>query len=141
MTASRSALFLDLAGELLGRGHRVRFRAEGGSMHPAIRSGETLIVEPVSPADLERGDIALHHSRRGITAHRVVEIRDEGGRKPLFVTRGDNVGSADEPVEPRQILGKVVAVERKSLGARLLHRARLGAGRLMARMDPMGEQS
>ena len=50
MTCLRSELFLDLATGLMSRGHRVRFRAEGNSMHPPIRHGEAILVEPVSPA-------------------------------------------------------------------------------------------
>jgi hypothetical protein len=198
MISPKSEVFLAVAGGLLSRGHRVRFRAEGDSMHPAIRGGEAILVEPVSPAHLKKGDIALYLSGRGITAHRVVKIlaggaayslgsapeghpprreeRPEGTSKerPLrasrigndvpsmiaklevfpkvkhssnevllkrsvsgvllkrqrsssetllersapqvkrsfFVLRGDAPGSADEPVEQEQILGKVVSVER-----------------------------
>lgn len=187
MTSPKSEVFLAVAGGLLSRGHRVRFRAEGDSMHPAIRGGEAIVVEPVSPEHLKKGDIVLYLSGRGITAHRVVKILAGGAaysleerelrslegnpssvsapqtqwslraRRPsgpvasngalaecslsellersarfkslassaallkrsapqvkrsFFVLRGDAPGSADEPVEQEQILGKVVAVER-----------------------------
>src|ERR1035437_10196525 len=84
MTCAGSELFLDLATELMSRGRRTRFRAEGDSVHPTIGGGEAILVEPVSPPDLENGDIAFHHSRRGVTAHRVVltESRDE--QAPVF---------------------------------------------------------
>src|ERR1700730_1036446 len=107
MTCARSELFLDLAAELLGRGHRVRFRAEGESMHPTIRGGEAIMVEPVPAGGLKNGDIALYRAQRGVTAHRLVRI--EGQR---FIMRGDAPGSADEPVVQQQVLGKVVALER-----------------------------
>ena len=176
MTSPKSEMFLAVAGGLLSHGHRVRFRAEGDSMHPAIRGGEAILVEPVSPAHLKKGDIALYLSGRGITAHRVVKILAGGAaysleeralrsleaqsssvsapqtqcssngalaecslsellersarfkslassaallkrsapqvKRSFFVLRGDAPGSADEPVEQEQILGKVVSVER-----------------------------
>jgi hypothetical protein len=141
MTSSKSEVFLAVAGGLLSRGRRVRFRAEGDSMHPAIRGGEAILVGPVSPAHLKKGDIALYLSGRGITAHRVVKILAGGAaysleerelrslegnpssaallkrsapqvKRSFFVLRGDTPGSADEPVEQEQILGKVVSAER-----------------------------
>jgi signal peptidase I len=112
MTSPKSEVFLAVAGGLLSRGHRVRFRAEGGSMHPAIRGDEAILVEPVSPTHLKKGDIALYLSGRGITAHRVVRIESRDEQAPVFLTRGDAPGSAYEPVEQEQILGKVVSVER-----------------------------
>jgi signal peptidase I len=110
MMVSKSELFLDLAAELLSRGHGVRFRAGGDSMHPAIRDGEAVTVEPVSPAALRRGDVVLYQSARGLTVHRLVDIEES-----QFLMRGDSAGSADEPVERQRILGKVVAVERHFL--------------------------
>lgn len=117
MSTVQSGLFLDVTKELLSRGHRVRFRAEGDSMYPTIRSGEAIVVEPIAPADLKQGDIALYRAARGITAHRVIGI--EGGR---FLIRGDGTGLGAEPVGGDQILGKVVKVEsnrgRADLGTR-----------------------
>jgi signal peptidase I len=117
MTSPNSELFLAVAGGLLNRGHRVRFRAEGGSMHPTIRSGEAIMVEPASPLDLRNGDIALYRSHRGITAHRLVG-RAHG---PVFVFRGDAFGD-DEFVEASGVLGRVLSVERNGRSVRLSRR-------------------
>jgi len=113
-TGENSELFLDIARELLGRGHQMRFRAKGGSMHPTIRDGEAIIVEPVPLKGLKKGDIAFYHAQRGVTAHRVVGV--EGGRLRM---RGDAASSVEEPREPAQVLGQVVAVERKGRRIRL----------------------
>jgi len=110
MSTSRSEIFRDVTSELLRRGHRVRFRAEGDSMVPTIRGGEAILVEPVAPAELRQGDIALYRAKRGLTAHRVVRV--ETRREPVaFAIRGDAAGSADEWVEQGQIMGRVIAVE------------------------------
>jgi signal peptidase I len=151
------SLFFDLTSEVLRNGHRMRFRAEGKSMHPTIRDGEAITVEPVTPFDVKTGDIILYRSGRGVKAHRVLAI--EGGRGqrsainprssihdprslPLrprysFLLRGDASSSCDDPVEPQQILGKVVSVERygrriilTSTKAKLVHNARVFAFRI-----------
>ncbi len=108
MIYPKSELFLDVANDLLSRGHSVRFRAEGDSMHPTIRRGEAIVVEPVSAAGLRKGDVALYRAERGITAHRVV-----GVDVTRLHMRGDAIASANEPVDRHQILGRVVLVERE----------------------------
>jgi hypothetical protein len=117
VTSPDSEVFLDVAGELLCRGRNVRFRAEGGSMYPAIRGGEAVLVEPVSASGLKNGEIALYRSDRGITAHRLVGRR--GGS--VFVFRGDAIG-VDEFVEGSQVLGRVLSVERNGRSVRLSRR-------------------
>ena len=59
---------------LLGEGRSVRFRAAGNSMHPTIKQGDTLIIEPCRPANLSRGDIVLFKQDSRLVAHRLVGI-------------------------------------------------------------------
>ena len=66
--------FGDLSGELLSLGFGVRFRAPGTSMHPTIRHGDLITVEPFAPANLKRGDIILYRLQNGFIAHRLVNI-------------------------------------------------------------------
>ena len=70
-------LFIDVSTELLRQGQSVRFRAPGRSMHPTIKEGETIRVEPIAPFDIKRGDILLYIVGRKIVAHRVVSIKSE----------------------------------------------------------------
>ncbi len=70
-------LFIDVSTELLRQGKNVRFRAPGLSMHPAIREGETITVAPVTPFDINRGDILLYLAGKKVIAHRVVRIKRE----------------------------------------------------------------
>jgi len=107
MKAPATDLFLELTTELLERGNQVRFRAEGASMHPAIRSGEVVLVEPAAAVDLKKGDICLYLAPRGVAVHRL--IRTDG---TAFLMRGDPRRFAAEQVGREQILGRVVAVER-----------------------------
>lgn len=104
-------MFLDITTELLRCGKSVRFQAPGRSMHPTIKDGETITVEPVKPSGIKRGDIVLYRLEKGVIAHRVVRIEKNDGA-PLFILRGDALGAPDEAAAVQQVLGKVVSVQR-----------------------------
>ena len=91
--------------DLLSRGHSVRFRASGHSMHPIIRCDDYLLVEPLSSVRV--GDVVLTLADRGLTAHRVVSV--SGG---MVITRGDNAPESDLPVTADRVLGLVTHAER-----------------------------
>ncbi|MEJ2430234.1 MAG: signal peptidase I [Deltaproteobacteria bacterium] len=93
-------------------GFKVRFRAPGTSMHPTIRNGDLITVKPVAPAKLKRGDIILYRFHTGFIAHRLVNIEERSGRGLSFTLRGDASTTCDHPVEPEQVLGKIVCLER-----------------------------
>lgn len=96
--------------EVLAAGHTARFRASGDSMYPAIRSGDYLHIVPCHPSELRLGDVILARTERGLTAHRIVRIRDaEDGVR--ITMRGDNALRADRPVAPADVLGRVASVE------------------------------
>ncbi len=151
MIPSPQQLFIDMSTELLRQGKNVRFRAPGLSMHPAIREGETIIVAPVTPVDIKRGDILLYLAGMKVIAHRVVSIKREKSDSTshssaqsnaltpqiIFTLRGDASAICDDPVEGKQVLGKVVSVERHgrsidlySTRARVLHIAYTWASHL-----------
>jgi signal peptidase I len=106
------AAFVEVATDLLRRGHSVRFRAKGGSMHPTIREGEAITVAPVEPAAIRCGDVMLYCSGRGVTAHRVTRVVRGADGALAFIPRGDSSTTRDEPVDQSAVLGRVVAVER-----------------------------
>jgi signal peptidase I len=91
---------------VLAAGRGARFRVEGDSMHPTIRSGDYVRVVPIAVSELQRGDVILASTGRGLTAHRIVRLSGRG-----IVTRGDNSLRADPVVDPAKVLGKVVEVE------------------------------
>lgn len=95
----------DVIADLLARGHSVRFRATGHSMHPIIRCDDYLLVEPVSI--IARGSVVLTLAERGLTAHRVIAVANG-----MVVTRGDNVSGADPAIESARVLGVVTHAER-----------------------------
>ena len=101
-----------LSGDLLSLGLGVRFRAPGTSMHPTIRHGDVITVEPVAPAKLKRGDIILYRFQNDFIAHRIVNVEEREGCKLTFILKGDASTGCDAPVKPEQVLGKVVCLER-----------------------------
>ena len=107
-----SPSFSILSRYLLSIGLGVRFRAPGTSMHPTIRHGDVITVEPVEPSNLKGRDIILYRRQRDFIAHRIVKIEERDGRGLTFIVRGDASVTCDSPVKPEQILGKVVCLER-----------------------------
>ena len=111
--------FAELASEILGRGHSLRFRAHGQSMRPSIRDGDVLTAEPADLAELRVGDVALHQTGRGqVVAHRVIARRTSEG-DTVLITCGDGSGRSMDRATEEQVLGRVVAVERKGRTRRL----------------------
>jgi signal peptidase I len=81
-------------------------------MHPTIRHGDVITVEPVEPANLKRGDIILYRLKNDFIAHRLVNIEERNGCGLTFILRGDASTTCDAPVKPAQVLGKIVRLER-----------------------------
>jgi len=107
--------FDNLSAQLLNLGLGVRFRAPGTSMHPTIRHGDLITVEPVAPVKLKRGDIILYRLQSNFIAHRIINIKERDRSELTFILRGDASTGCDAPVKLEQVLGKVVCLERDHL--------------------------
>jgi signal peptidase I len=80
----------------------------GGSMAPAYRDGDWLLLEPVSAgATVRPGEVVV--ARRGplLVTHRVVSLQNG-----LLVTKGDSCTRPDPPIAADALLGRVVGVRR-----------------------------
>ncbi len=111
--ASSAVSAASVVAELLACGRDARFCAPGGSMRPTIRGGETIIAAPAAPGDIARGDIILFRRGARLVAHRVVRIAAGEDGAPRFLTRGDAAAGPDLPACAADVLGRIVAVERK----------------------------
>ncbi|HEY0407625.1 MAG TPA: S24/S26 family peptidase [Pyrinomonadaceae bacterium] len=121
-----SEAFQSLSAGLLAEGYGIRFQARGTSMLPLIGSDEIIIVEPVLTRRIRRGDILLYRRRSGVRAHRVLMIEKRDGRALRLTLKGDSSATADDPITPAEIMGRVVAVERDGRSVRIAgRRARL----------------
>jgi signal peptidase len=87
---------------ILGMG---TFVVTGSSMEPVINKGALVIVEPVSPTTVSRGDIITFEHYGQMTTHRVIAIDASNAASPTFTTKGDANTVADpEPVHfPGQV--------------------------------------
>ena len=111
--------FSEITKEILSRGHNLRFRALGVSMRPFIKNGEIIIVQPLPASKLRVGDIVFFKTDdRGLVAHRLISVKADG----LLVTKGDATYGFDREIKADKVLGKVIAVEKKSGRTVLLNR-------------------
>ena len=67
-------MFPELVQDLLKEGYKVSFNAPGHSMYPTIMANEIVVVEPVEPSTVHKGDIVLFRFNGGLVAHRVMAI-------------------------------------------------------------------
>lgn len=82
-----------------------------GSMEPAIKTGDVILVKPLEAADqIQVGDVITFRAPERadmLITHRVVEVRLVDGRPSAYITKGDANASEDiRPVSPEQILGR-----------------------------------
>lgn len=82
-----------------------------GSMYPAIKVGDMVIIKKCDASQMEIGDLIQFEIENKVRiVHRIIAIDEEDGQE-LFITKGDNNNNQDsEPVKPKQIKGNVIAV-------------------------------
>jgi Peptidase S24-like len=112
MLQSTTGTFVDVSSGLLTSGYRVRFRASGGSMRPAICDGDFITVDPAVPSTPGRGSVVVYRRLDRLFAHRVMRVVSHRAGVSVFVCRGDAAFDCDDPVSAEQILGVVVDVQR-----------------------------
>ena len=106
--------FAFITQQVLSRGKALRFRAKGGSMSPFIRNGDVVEVVPLK-GKINLGDVVFYHSSYGNPViHRVIQRSKEN-----IITKGDSVSNSDQPVLSKQVLGRVVAIEKNGWHIRL----------------------
>jgi signal peptidase I len=89
-------------------------RALGGSMEPAIRPRDILLVCRCRADDLRSRDVVLFARDGRLIAHRLIDVGIRAGRRVL-VTRGDALWTPDAPIDAGDLLGRVVAVGRRGV--------------------------
>lgn len=106
------AVLAELAFGLLLEGKSIRFRCTGGSMGPTINHGEVVMVCPSDAQHVGVGQVVLACVGGRLLAHRVVDI-DHATDEQMFALRGDSQRSGAIVVGARQIIGRVVTLERQ----------------------------
>ena len=103
------SLATPLVSGLLRDGVAVRLVAEGHSMTPFIRRGDTVTVRPRGDRRTRPGMVlAIAVEPRRLVVHRQVGWCEDG-----IVTRGDCAPEPDPAVPPADVVGVVTGVERR----------------------------
>lgn len=122
----------ELAAQLLRRGRPLRIKARGGSMMPFLWDGDVALVTPTAGTEIVVGDVICYEAPPGrLFLHRVIERQRE-----RFVAKGDALAFT-EVIDPPQLLGKVVAIERHGRIRRLDTPAARWRNRAIAVLSPL----
>src|SRR5437016_3553165 len=110
---AESAILNSLYIQALRQGQSIWFRIVSGSMHPLLRVGDAVHIQPVSPYDLHIGDIAAFETPAGLVVHRIVYMLPSA-IPAIFIEMGDVTLQAHE-ITIEAITGRVSAVRRGNL--------------------------
>ena len=121
-----------LAEEIVRNFGEVRLSVFGTSMVPSILPGDLVLIHRAGLDDVSRGDAVLFLQNRRLFVHRIVDrkVMTVAGsiEEPCLITRGDRLLHNDPPVSSRELLGRVVSIERENRTVELLP---LGSNRLI----------
>lgn len=82
----------------------------GRSMLPLIRDGDHVVVTHCT-SGIRRGDVVVFRDKNKLFAHRVLGIyKSKDGA--TFITKGDNALQFDPPVDGKEVIGRVIGIER-----------------------------
>lgn len=81
-------------------------------MSPVIADGDRVLIGPISPELLRIGDIVKFSLDGEFRLHRLIRRRLGSDGSVTLELHGDNAASPDPPVEPLQVIGVALAVER-----------------------------
>lgn len=82
-----------------------------GSMEPAIRTGDVILVRPLTQEDqIQEGDVITFRTQEDasmLITHRVVGVVSVNDEATAYITKGDANDSPDDtPVTRQQVLGR-----------------------------------
>ncbi len=108
------APFSDVLRALLDDGYTVRFRTDGDSMWPTIRSGDVVTAVPVAAATVQAGDIVVCRNDRRWLVHRVAAVHRSADctGTTTVVLRGDAKRGCDAPLPLSAVVARVTSVDR-----------------------------
>ena len=104
----------ELVQEMILKNGEAIMRFYGSSMTPFLKEGCRVAVEAINHQPIRIGDIVCFRSESRLVAHRVVSRLCSNGCQ-YFLTKGDNSRRLDAPLKREEIVGRVVAVEDRSL--------------------------
>jgi hypothetical protein len=109
--ATRLCLAMDMLNEVIEREEDVPLKTFGLSMTPAIQGGEWVVVRRVSTEEVRIGDVVIYQAGNVFVAHRIIRKREQGG-SICFTVKGDAHLAAEGEIAPREIVARVVALQK-----------------------------
>lgn len=95
--------------------------AFGNSMFPYIQEDDVCRFSFCHPSELKKGDVVLVKLKTGqLIAHRLVK-KQIVNYQHVFILKGDTNLGFDQPVEERQILGKLICVKKQHIQLKPKH--------------------
>jgi signal peptidase I len=79
-------------------------------MVPLIQEGDTVLVSHAD-TDILPGDVLVFRQNGELVAHRVIAIHQMDGIGCVYDTQGDNSPFVDPPLQSKDILGRVIAIQ------------------------------
>lgn len=77
-----------------------------GSMEPTLSVDDLIIVKKYDDSEYQVNDTIVFQSGNSCTVHRIISINEDG----TLTTQGDANNASDEPIEYKQIKGKVIMI-------------------------------
>jgi hypothetical protein len=118
----QQAFKCSLATEVLQSTGRLELRASGLSMLPTLWPGDCLTIQSLKFEDAEAGDVVLCARSGRLFVHRITRKFYARPTNSL-ITRGDCMTEEDPPVQEKDLLGKVIAIDR--CGSRIMPNRKL----------------
>ena len=77
------------------------------SMYPILQPGDRVLIQVIPIESMRRGDLLVTRRTDGFLTHRLVAVDVNG-----WYTKGDRNTKVDAPIDPSNIVGVVVEVDR-----------------------------
>ena len=105
---NEAAAIASLYIQALRQGQALWFRVTSGSMHPTLRIGEQVRIEPARAKQLRVGEIAAFETAQGLVIHRIVRCQHDGSSMQLVEM--SDVHLRASRVDEQAVVGRVVAI-------------------------------
>lgn len=136
MTSCKNIDLLELSRDIFRKGTSIRFQTKGFSMRPFIRDGDFITVNSIKNSSVRVGDVAFYSTAENrVIVHRIIKKYKKDSRITLLI-KGDATFSLPDKVDSKNVLGKVVAIERNGRKRNLETRFYRIVNLLFARLSP-----
>ena len=113
------SVYLEAAISLWGKAGKLTvLPVHGYSMAPLFQEGDQILLE-YSPLRVRIGDILVFRQGDQMVVHRVLRILRNSSSTSIWIAKGDNNLCIDPPVNPEQVVGRVVIIWRSGCAKQL----------------------